>query len=245
MSATLTQDELEALARRLEGEAPQRVLAWARETFPDGLCLACSFGAEDMVLLDMAARICPGLDVFYLDTGLFFPETYRLAEQAARRYPLRFHRVLPRLTLDEQARRFGEALWSREPDRCCFLRKVEPLRAFLGHYQAWITGIRRDQSPGRRLARAVQWDPNFGLVKVNPLVSWSVRDVWQYIREHEVPYNPLHDRGYPSIGCSPCTTPVRPGEAPRAGRWRGFDKTECGLHGSHATASVGPDGPGG
>lgn len=145
---------------------------------------------------------------------------------------MRIIRVEPVVSLDEQAAAYGPALWSREPDRCCALRKVEPLRRFLQGYRAWITGLRRQQSPTRAGTRPVEWDQRFGLVKVNPLFRWSRDEVWRYIRDHDVPYNPLHDRGYPSIGCWPCTTPVAPGEDERAGRWRGFHKTECGLHGA-------------
>ncbi|HEY8498346.1 MAG TPA: phosphoadenylyl-sulfate reductase [Limnochordales bacterium] len=221
---------LAEVADRLETASPEAVLAWALETYGERVCLACSFGAEDMVLLDMGARMRPGLHVFYLDTGLLFQETYRLIQQAAALYPIRLIRVLPLLSLDEQARQHGEALWSRDPDLCCRLRKVEPLRRFLQGYGAWITGLRRQQSPLRAGTRPVEWDARFGLAKVNPLFRWSRDDVWRYIREHQVPYNPLHDRGYPSIGCRPCTTPVAPGEDERAGRWRGFGKTECGLH---------------
>lgn len=227
---TLTQ--LAELGERFEAASPETVLRWAFETYAPRICLACSFGAEDMVLLEMSSRLRPGLDVFYLDTGLLFAETHQLIEKVAAIYPVRILRVLPELSLDEQAQRYGDALWRREPDRCCALRKVEPLRRFLQGYEAWITGVRRQQSPTRARARPVEWDGRFGLVKVNPLVRWSRDDVWQYIREHRVPYNPLHDRGYPSIGCWPCTTPVKPGEDERAGRWRGLAKTECGLHGS-------------
>ena len=227
-----TPGQIAEMAGRFEEAEPEAVLRWALETYAPRICLACSFGAEDMVLLHMGARLRPGLDVFYLDTGLLFDETYRLIEQVAAAYPVRILRVQPELSLDQQARRFGEALWTREPDRCCALRKVDPLRRFLQGYRAWITGVRRQQSPSRARARAVEWDGRFGLVKVNPLVRWSRDDVWRYIREHGVPYNPLHDRGYPSIGCRPCTTAVRPGEDERAGRWRGWAKTECGLHGS-------------
>lgn len=223
--------ELAALAPSLERAGAEQTLRWAFDTFGPQICLACSFGAEDMVLLHMSSHLRPGLDVFYLDTGLLFEETYRLIEEASRRYPVRILRVAPRLTLDEQAARFGEALWRRDPDRCCTLRKVEPLREFLAGYRAWITGVRRQQATTRAGTRAVEWDGRFGLVKVNPLVAWSREQVWQYIREQRVPYNPLHDRGYPSLGCRPCTTPVAPGEDERAGRWRGFPKTECGLHG--------------
>lgn len=232
---------IEELAARFEQEPPEAVLRWAFETYGDRVCLACSFGAEDMVLLDMACRLHPGVQVFYLDTGLLFPQTLQLIREASQRYPMRLCPVLPELDLEEQARCHGERLWQRDPHRCCQLRKVEPLRRFLQGYEAWITGIRREQAPTRAAARPVEWDSLFGLVKVNPLVRWGWDDVWEYIRRHRVPHNPLHHQGFPSIGCQPCTTPVRPGEHPRAGRWRGLEKTECGLHLPAATpGAVGP-----
>jgi phosphoadenosine phosphosulfate reductase len=138
--------------------------------------------------------------------------------------------VRPRRTLDEQALDAGPELWGRDPDRCCELRKMEPLRATLAGYDAWVTAIRRDQTPERANAPVVGWDGRFGLVKINPLVRWTSDDVRTYVREQNVPYNPLHDQNYPSIGCVPCTSPVMPGEDPRSGRWRGKEKTECGLH---------------
>lgn len=231
MSVAMGPREVELAARDLAGRPPQDVLRWALETFgPDGIALACSFGAEDVVLVDMASRIRPGVRVFYLDTDLLFPETYETRDRVAARYDVRLERVRPALSLAEQAGRHGDALWARDPDTCCRVRKVEPLRGVLAGLEAWVTGIRREQSPTRASAAEVEWDHRFGLVKVNPLARWTWDEVWGYIRAHDVPYNPLHDRGYPSIGCMPCTRPVRPGEDPRAGRWPGFAKTECGLH---------------
>ena len=179
---------------------------------------------------DLVASERLDVDVFTLDTGLFFPETYALWRQLEARYGLAIRAVRPALDLEQQAARHGEALWSREPDRCCQLRKVEPLREALRGHDAWISAIRRDQTQDRADARTVEHDRRHGLVKVNPLVAWSAREVWAYLREHDVPVNPLHARGYPSIGCQPCTGPVADGEDPRAGRWRGREKTECGLH---------------
>jgi phosphoadenylyl-sulfate reductase (thioredoxin) len=170
------------------------------------------------------------VDVFTLDTGLLFPETYALWRRLEERYSLRIRAVRPVLDLQEQAARHGEALWGREPGRCCLIRKVEPLAVALHGHEAWISSIRADQTADRASARVVEWDSRFNLMKVNPLLAWSSEDVWEYLREHDVPTNPLHSRGYPSIGCGPCTSPVHPGEDPRAGRWRGRVKTECGLH---------------
>ncbi|MCG0238778.1 MAG: phosphoadenylyl-sulfate reductase [Firmicutes bacterium] len=215
----------------MAGKSPHEVLRWALGAFPpDRIAIACSFGAEDVVIVHMAAQILPGVRVFYLDTDLLFPETYATRDRVAARYPIRLEQVRPALSLEEQARRYGDDLWARDPDLCCSLRKVEPLRGVLAGLWAWITGIRREQSPTRAHAREVEWDKKFGLVKVNPLVRWTWEEVWGYIRGNEIPYNPLHDRNYPSIGCIHCTRPVKPGEHFRAGRWAGFQKTECGLH---------------
>lgn len=224
-------EECRAAGDRLAAAAPETVLAWALERFgPDEIALACSFGAEDVVLVDMLARLRPGARVFYLDTDLLFAETYATRDQVAARYPIRLDRYRPLLTVDEQAGLYGTDLWRREPDACCRIRKVEPLQRALAGLKAWITGIRREQAPTRRHARVVEWDSVWELVKVNPLAHWTGAQVWDYIRAHAVPYNPLHDQGYPSIGCSPCTRPLQPGEDPRAGRWSGTGKVECGLH---------------
>lgn len=233
-TATLEPEELAAWGERLEGAPLEDVLAWAVARFHPRLALACSFGAEDVVLVDALARVRPGARVFYLDTGLFFPETYAVRDRLAARYPITLIRVTPALSLEEQERQHGPELWRRDPDACCRLRKVAPLTQALASLglQAWITGIRREQAPTRARARVVEWDGRFGLVKFNPLAAWTGEQVWDYIRTRNVPYNELHDRGYPSIGCAPCTRPVAPGEDPRAGRWAGFAKTECGLHGT-------------
>src|SRR6185295_1381221 len=150
--------------------------------------------------------------------------------QLQERYGVIVSPVRPKRTIEEQALDQGAELWLREPDRCCELRKMRPLGATLANYDAWITAIRRDQTPERANAPVVGWDGRFGLAKINPLVRWTFGDVQAYVREHDVPYNPLHDQNYPSIGCIPCTSPVAPGEDPRSGRWRGKEKTECGLH---------------
>ena len=182
------------------------------------------------MLIDLIARASLPIDLFTLDTGLLFPETYALWRRLEDRYGVTISAVRPEHTVDQQAARRGPELWGSEPDRCCELRKMQPLRRTLDDFDAWITAIRRDQTPDRADAPVVGWDGRFGLVKVNPLVRWTFDDVRAYVREHDVPYNPLHDQGYPSIGCLPCTTPVAPGEDPRAGRWRGNEKKECGLH---------------
>ncbi|WP_170086727.1 phosphoadenylyl-sulfate reductase [Kyrpidia spormannii] len=227
----MSPEEVEAWAEGLEGCPPEEILEWALKRFSPRIALACSFGVEDVVLVDMATRILPHVQIFYLDTGLLFPETYEVRDRVVDRYRPNLRRVTPQLDLRQQAAEYGEALWTRDPNTCCRLRKVEPLRDVLAEQDAWVTGIRREQSPTRAGAKVVEVDRKFGLIKVNPLAGWDSRQVWNYVHTHEVPYNSLHDRGYPSIGCAPCTRPVRPGEDPRAGRWAGFDKTECGLHG--------------
>lgn len=222
-----------ALARanaRLEAASPQEVLAFALAAFGSRIALASSFGLEDVVLVDMLHRTGQPFRVFYLDTDVLFPETYDLIERVRRRYGIALERLSPRLSLGAQAERHGDALWAREPDRCCAIRKVEPLTRALAGLDAWITGIRRDQTPARAHAGRIEWDSAHALAKVNPLAPWTIEQVWRYVRANDVPYNPLHDRGYPSIGCTHCTRPVGAGEDPRAGRWAGFAKTECGLH---------------
>jgi phosphoadenosine phosphosulfate reductase len=212
-----------------ENASPETILAWAVEKFPK-IALACSFGAEDVVLVDMLQKISPKTDIFYLDTNVHFKETYETRDRLEKRYGVKFIQVLPKLTLEEQAAQFGDELWKRDPNKCCNIRKVDPLTDILKNYDAWITGIRRDQAPTRANAKKVEYDVKFGLIKFNPLASWTSEDVWNYIRANDVIYNPLHDQNYPSIGCEHCTRPVAPGEDPRAGRWSGFEKTECGLH---------------
>ena len=230
----LAHEELAALTARFEaagGEATTAVLRWAQDSFAPDIALACSFGGTSgMVLVDLASKLGLNAEVFYLDTDVLFPETYRLRDQVAQRYGFSPVGYRSRIPLSEQAEQYGEALWQRDPNRCCYLRKVEPNERALAGKRAWITGIRRDQSATRREVSFVEWDNTFDLIKINALATWSEDEVWEYIHANDVPYNPLHDQGYPSLGCVPCTRAVKPGEDRRAGRWSGFDKTECGLH---------------
>jgi phosphoadenosine phosphosulfate reductase len=209
---------------------PQEVLRWGFERFGNSIALASSFGAEDVVLIDMAAGVQQHFEVFTLDTDFLFPETYDLISRIEKKYGIQVERSQSQLTPQQQEDELGPQLWKRSPNQCCDLRKVKPLKARLAELQAWITGIRRDQTPHRRNAGKIEFDINFGLVKLNPLADWTSVQVWQYIRENQVPYNPLHELGYPSIGCTHCTRPVAQGEDLRAGRWAGLQKTECGLH---------------
>ncbi len=213
-----------------EGWSPQRALAWAFESFGNSVAISSAFGAEGMVLIDMASRVHKDFRLFTVDTEFLFPETYNLMDKIEEKYDIAIEKVYSVLSPEEQERSHGSALWSTDPDRCCNLRKVEPLRRKLTDLSAWITSIRRDQTSIRSSARRVEWDAKFGLVKVNPIVDWTSKQVWRYIHDHDVPYNELHNQNYPSIGCTHCTRAVRPGEDPRAGRWPGFAKTECGLH---------------
>ncbi len=222
--------ELQRISSELEQRSPQDVVRWGIEHFRGGITLACSFGAEDVALVDMIARIDSTVPLFYLDTDYLFPETLEVRDRIVAKYGVEAVAVKPLLTIAEQAARHGADLYGRQPDLCCKIRKVEPLRRHLGGFQAWVTGIRRDQAPTRANAGLVEWDKLFNLVKLNPLAKWTWQEVWDYIRAHDVPYNVLHDRSYPSIGCWPCTREVKPGEDPRAGRWANFAKKECGLH---------------
>jgi phosphoadenosine phosphosulfate reductase len=225
-----TDGDWRVISDEFEAASPEAVLRWAIEEFGPAVALATGFGAEGCVLVSMLSAINPGTRIFYLDTDLLFPETYALRDQLEARYGVHFERRATSLSVSDQAAQYGERLWEREPDLCCRLRKVEPLREMLKGLRAWVTAIRRDQSAERTHTGFVEWDRKFGLVKINPLAAWSAHDVWNYIAKHDVPYNPLHDQGYPSIGCVPCTTPVQIGELPRAGRWRGNVKSECGIH---------------
>jgi phosphoadenosine phosphosulfate reductase len=219
--------ELQEMAERW---TPEESLRWGLSQFQQSLAVAASFGAEDVVLIDVASRLGSKFRVFTLDTDFLFPETYALIDRVEKRYGIPVERAKSEFTPEAQAGKFGAALWASRPDQCCQLRKVEPLKKHLAGLRAWVTGVRRDQAPTRANTRKLEWDSKFGLVKLNPLADWTWAQVWDYIRAHEVPYNPLHDQNYPSIGCTYCTRPVQPGEDPRAGRWSGFNKTECGLH---------------
>ena len=223
--------EAEVLGDDLEHASPLETLTWASERYGRRLTFATAFGPEGCVVVDLIGRHNLPIDVFTVDTGFLFEEARSLWQRLQDRYGLTIRGVEPTLSVGEQASAHGDKLWERAPDRCCHIRKIVPLREELSRVDAWITGIRREQTPARANARVVDWDDNFGIVKVNPLVRWTKQDVWNHLLTHEVPYNPLHDRGYPSIGCTHCTTAIALGEDERAGRWRGTAKTECGLHG--------------
>jgi phosphoadenosine phosphosulfate reductase len=210
----------------------EEVLKHAFQIFSPRIAVATSFGVEGMVVLDLLSKIEPRAKVFYIDTQFFFPETYDLIERAQKRYSFEWIRILPEVSPEEQAREIRPELYKSDPDRCCNIRKVLPLKKFFerASLDAWVASLRRDQSSTRSNIGIVERDAKFGLVKFNPLARWTWDDVWLYVRANDVPYNELHDRQYPSIGCWPCTRAVQPGEDFRAGRWSGFQKTECGLH---------------
>lgn len=217
--------------RQFEHESPQALLAWAAERWGSRLALTCSFGgAAGMVLLDMILGVAPETPVVYLDTGLLFPETYALIAEVREHYGKALQPVYPAQSVAQQAVVEGAALWERDPDRCCGIRKVQPLSEVLAPYNAWIAGLRRDGGPSRAGVKLVEWSNKHSLVKLNPLAFWNDRDVWRYINKHNVPYNPLLDQGYTSLGCVPCTRLPVSDDDPRSGRWAGFAKTECGLH---------------
>ena len=225
----LSRADVDQLAVEFESRPAQELLAWAVERFDGRIVLTCSWQQQSSVLVDMLHQLGASIRIVELDTGLLFPETYQTRERLVERYDLDLERIDPSETVEEQAASEGPELWRRDPDRCCALRKVEPLERALVGMDAWITGIRRAQSITRAGARVLELDPR-GVVKVQPLAGWSDEDVKGYLFAHDVPYNPLHDRGFPSIGCTPCTRAIRPGEDSRAGRWADAEKTECGLH---------------
>jgi phosphoadenosine phosphosulfate reductase len=226
----LSPEQMTVMSTALAHESPQEVLRWAVDTFGPRLTMATAFGAEGCCLIHMFAEIDPTVRIFNLDTGYQFPETLELRERIKERYGIEVEMVRPELSVAEYEAEHGGPLYHLRPDQCCHDRKMVPLRRAVAGYEAWVSAIRRDQTLDRGRAAVVQWDAKFNLVKVNPLLNWTRKNVWDFIVKNDVPYNPLHDRGYPSIGCRPCTRPVADGEDERAGRWAGTAKKECGLH---------------
>ena len=224
MASALPQPELD-----FEAMSAEEVLRWAYAEFGDRLCLTCSWQKQSSALVHMVSELGLDIDVIELDTHLFFRESYETREALVQRYGLKLLRP-DIITVAQQHREEGPNLWERDPDRCCHIRKVEPLLRVLEPYDSWISGIRRDQSPSRADTPKVQWSDRYGVWKIHPLADWDEKRVWSYIQVNEIPYNPLHDVGYRSIGCIPCTRPTRLDEEERAGRWAGSDKLECGIH---------------
>jgi len=226
-------DELKALAEeasvRLADATAEEVAAWAAETFGRNLAVACSM-AGDTVVPHLVSRFAPGVDVLFLQTGYHFAETIGTRDALAVSADVTIVDVLPRQTVAEQDATHGEKLYARDPALCCALRKVEPIERELATYEAWVTGVRREDNALRARTRLVEWDERHQMVKINPIAAWSFDELLDYAGRHGVPVNLLLSDGYPSIGCEPCTRRVEPGEDPRAGRWAGLAKTECGLH---------------
>jgi phosphoadenosine phosphosulfate reductase len=228
-----TEEEIQQLQQQslvLETATPEEIIAWAVREYYPVLTMATAFGPEGCVILAMLAKIEPQVYVFNLDTGYQFKETLELRDRIAQRYGIEVDLQQPELSVEEYERLHGGPVYSRDSDKCCFDRKLTVLRRVAKGYSAWMSGIRRDQGPHRAKAPIVGWDKKFGLVKISPLANWTAKDVWRRIADEDIPYNPLHDQGYPSIGCWPCTRAVLFGEDERAGRWSGTEKKECGLH---------------
>lgn len=221
-------ERAERAGRELDGAPALEIVRWAVEALGGSLVVAGSM--QDAVLPHLVAQVQPGVDVLFLETGYHFEQTLQTRDTVARTLPLRIVEALPRQTVPEQDAEYGPRLHERDPNLCCFLRKVEPLARSLEPYAGWVTGVRRDEAPTRAGTPVIGWDEGHDMVKVNPLATWTTDDVEAYQVEHDLPRNPLVAQGYPSIGCAPCTRRVAPGEDPRSGRWAGKDKTECGIH---------------
>ena len=230
----LTAENVQELSARFESAPTVDILRWAWETFGSRVAIGTSFQGAGLVMIHLARQAKIPLPVFTLDTGLLFPETLELKKRIESFFRISIEMLVPALTVEEQGRRHGPELWKRDPDECCTLRKVEPLQKKLQTLDCWIAGLRRQQSEERAtigIVELYEFDTIHSreIVKLNPMAQWKRKEVWDYLRNHRIPYNPLHDRGYRSIGCVPCTQKAG-GENERAGRWIGFNKTECGIH---------------
>lgn len=222
--------EAAQLARQFEGKPVETMLEWAVAQFGSTLVMTSSFGPEGIVLLDKLARVAPQTPVVFLDTGFHFAETHEVKERVQARFGLNLIEVQAALSVAEQDAQYGPALHTSQPDLCCRLRKVEPLKGALAGYRAWLSALRRDQATTRSQIAKVEWSAKHNLLKLNPLAEWTRGQVWDYVMRHQLPYNRLHDADYRSIGCAPCTRPVSLGAHERSGRWAGQGKVECGIH---------------
>lgn len=222
--------DLAHASEQLESATPQEILRYAADRFAPRFTMATAFGPEGMTLIHMLAEIAPQTPIFNLDTGYQFAETLQLRERVKQRYGIEVELKKPETTVEQYEALHGGPVYNRDPNRCCFDRKLRVLHEAARGMYAWASAIRRDQSEDRQRAAILAWDPKFQLVKISPLANWTKKQVWKLITEHDIPYNPLHDKGYPSVGCWPCTRAVQLGEDERSGRWSGFEKKECGLH---------------
>ncbi len=221
--------DLQRLNREFEHAPPHEIIAWAVETFWPDIAMSSSFQTQSLPLLHIVAQVAPQLPIIFLDTGYHFPETLAFRDHIVREWGLNLRVVRSNMPRAEFVRRYGADLYRRDPDLCCYINKVEPMRRATEGLRAWISGIRRDQSPARANIHILEQTPH-GVVRVHPLANWTRRDVWRYIAQHNLPHHPLLERGYLSIGCAPCTQPVTNPEDERSGRWQGREKVECGLH---------------
>lgn len=222
--------DLPTISNSLENSTPQEILQWAVNTYYPKLTMATAFGAEGCVLLAMLSDIKPLIRVFNLETGYQFKETLELRDIIHKKYDIEVEFIKAYETIEEMESRLGGPIYNIRPDECCHIRKIEPLKQTLIGWNAWITAIRRDQTSYRASANIVEWDNKFNLVKINPLANYTKQEIWKFITENDVPYNTLYNQGFSSIGCWPCTNRVTEGIDDRAGRWTGFEKTECGIH---------------
>ncbi len=222
--------ELARDSQSLESESPQQILRYAVDRFAPRFTMATAFGPEGMTLIHLLAEIAPETPIFNLDTGYQFDETLELRERVKQRYGIEVELKRPDTTVEHYEAINGGPVYKSDPNRCCFDRKLRVLQDAAKGMYAWASAIRRDQSEDRKRAAIVGWDQKFQLVKISPLANWTKNDVWKLITTHKIPYNPLHDKGFPSVGCWPCTRAIGLGEDERAGRWSGFEKKECGLH---------------
>ena len=212
---------------------PQALLKWIVDNLPnDKVIMGTGFGPPGIVLLDILFKITKNISVFYIDTNFLFDQTYELKDKLEERYDFKFNKFSSDMNPEMQSKEYGEKLWEKDPDACCNLRKVMPLMDALSNYDVWITGIRKKQTHVRQQSSLIEFESRFEVIKINPLINWTHDEVWDYIKEYDLPYNSLHDKNYPSIGCKPCTSSVCPGDDDRSGRWKGISKTECGLHGN-------------
>ena len=213
---------------------PQELIKWLVDKLPSHrVIMGTGFGPPGIVLLDILFKITQDISIFYIDTGFLFDQTYELKNKLEERYGFKFLRFTSDLSLEDQEMQYGKKLWETDADACCNIRKVIPLKQALENYDVWMTGIRRKQTKVRSHSGLVEFEPRFEVIKINPMINWTHDEVWDYIKTHNLPYNPLHDRSYPSIGCKQCTSPVCAGDDDRSGRWKGSNKTECGLHKSN------------